>query len=98
MSKTKIITEYDIYTNKKLLINLLKQVFKISNIKFNKIDGLDYAILIINDKEYITYSKVILDQLKNYDFINVVVVLKEHPVSGSNRKYHKLHIVPDELL
>lgn len=96
---TKIKTKYDQHTDKKLLINKVEDIFKIDNIKFGYIDGLKYAILTINDEEYITYSKVILNQLKFNDLKNEPVVLKEFRVNEfSDRKYHILYSVPEELL
>ena len=94
---TKIKTEYDTYTNKKLLINLVEDVFKIDDIEFGRIGGrlkhsLKYAILTINGEEYISYSKVILNQLEIYEVRNIFVVLKEHRRSEfDDRKYHKLY-------
>ena len=96
---TKIKIEYDTYTNKKLLINLVGDIFKIEDIEYGIIDGLKCAILLVNGEYYITYSKVILNQLKNYDVKNISVVLKEHRVNEfSNMKYHKLYPVPEVLL
>ena len=101
---TKLKTEYDKHTNKKLLINLVEDVFKIDDIEFGRTKerlkhSLNYAILTINGNEYITYSKVILNQLEIYDVKNVLVVLKEHRLSEfDNRKYHKLYPVPEDLL
>ena len=100
---TRIKTEYDKHTNKKLLINLVEDVFKIDNIEFGRIKerlkhSLKYAILTINGNEYITYSKVILNQLKSGSFTNVKVVLKEYRVNEfSNMKYHKLYIIGELL-
>ena len=100
---TKIKTEYDPYTNIKLLINLVEDIFKIDNIEFGRTKerlkhSLKYAILTINDNEYITYSKVILNQLKSGSFTNVEVVLKEHRLSEfDDRKYHKLYIIGELL-
>jgi len=101
---TKIKTEYDIYTNKKLLINKVEDIFKIDKVEFDRTKerlkhSLRYAILTINNEEYITYSKVILNQLEFYDFKNVPVVLKEIRVNEfSDKKYHKLFPVPGRLL
>ena len=87
-------TKYDSYTNKKLLINLVDDFFRITNIEFGCIYDLDYAILVVNGDGYITYSKIILRQLKSYDFTNKLVVLKEFPINDFiNRKYHRLYIV-----
>ena len=100
----KIKTEYDVHTNKKLLINLVHEVIKIDNIEFGRTNdrlkhSLRYAILTINGEEYITYSKVILSQLEIYDLKDVYVVLQEHRLSEfDNRKYHKLYPVSEELL
>jgi len=96
---TKIKTEHDTYTNKKLLINLAENIFKIDNIEFGRTKerlkhSLKYAILTIDGEEYITYSKIILNQLKSGNFTNVEVVLKEHRLSEfDDRKYHKLYII-----
>jgi len=96
---TKLKTEYDTYTSKKLLINLVEDVFTIEDIEHGIIDGLKCAILLIDGEYYITYSKVILKQLSKFDYKNVFVVLKEFRVSEfGNRKYHKLYVVPEELL
>ena len=96
---TKIKTKYDNYTNKKLLINKVEDIFKIDNMKFGYVDGLKYAILTIDNEEYITYSKVILKQISKFDYKNVFVVLKEFRVNElSGRKYHMLYCVPEELL
>ena len=101
---TKIKTEYDTYINKKLLINKVEDIFKIDNIEFGRTKerlkhSLKYAILTINNEEYITYSKVILNQLKSGSFTNVKVVLKEYRVNEfSNMKYHKLYSVSEVLL
>ena len=91
---SKIKTEFDRYTDKKLLINLVDDFFRITDIEFDCIYDLDYVILTINEDYYITYSKVILKQLKSYDFINKLVVLKKFSINDFiNRKYHKLYIV-----
>ena len=84
---------YDSYTGIKLLTNLVNKTFKITDINYDKLDFLNwkYAILTINNEEYITYSKVILNQLKSGSFTNVKVVLKEYRVNEfSNMKYHIL--------
>ena len=100
---TRIKTEYDAYTSKKLLINLVEDIFKITDIEFGRTGerlkhSLKYAILTINGNEYITYSKVILNQLKSGGFTNVEVVLKEHRLSEfDDRKYHKLYIIGELL-
>ena len=94
-------TKYDPYTDIKLLTNLTDQIFKITDIKYDKLDFLNwkYAILTINENIYITYSKIILKQLKSDSFTNVEVVLKEYRVNEfSNMKYHKLYPVPEVLL
>jgi hypothetical protein len=96
-------TKYDPYTNKKLLINKVEDIFKIDDIEFGRTKervkhSLKYAILTINGNEYITYSKVILNQLKSGNFNNVEVVLKEHRLSEfDDRKYHKLYIIGELL-
>ena len=95
---TKIKTEYDTYTNKKLLINLVEDIFKIDDIEFGTIYRMPYAILTINDDEYITYSKIILKQLKSDSFTNVEVVLKAFYVNDFiNKKFHKLYIIGELL-
>lgn len=100
----KIKTEYDSYTNKKLLINKVEDIFKIDKVEFGRTKerlkhSLRYAILTINNEEYITYSKVVLNQLEFYDLEDVPVVLKEIRVNEfSDKKYHKLFPVPKELL
>ena len=89
-------TKYDPYTDIKLLTNLTDKTFKISNIKYDKLYFLNwkYALLKINENIYITYSKVIINQLKSAPFINVEVVLKEFRTNEfSNMKYHKLYVV-----
>ena len=91
---TKIKTEYDTYTNKKLLINLVDDFFRIEDIEYGIIDGMPYAILDINNGKYITYSKNILVQLKFFDFINKLVVMKEFSTDEfRTKKYHKLYVV-----
>ena len=95
---TKIKTEYDTYTPKKLLINLVEDIFKITDIEYGSIYRMPYAILTINDDEYITYSKVILKQLKSDSFTNVEVVLKAFYVNDFiNNKYHQLYIIGELL-
>ena len=95
----KIKTEFDRYTDKKLLINLIEDVFKIEDIEYGIINNLKYAILLINGEYYITYSKTILNQLEMYDLRNVHVVLKEFPINEfNNKKYHILYIVPVSLI
>ena len=92
--------KYDPYTNIKLLTNLIDKTFKISKIKYDKLYFLNwkYAILTINENTYITYSKVIINQLKSGSFINVEVVLKEFRTNEfSNMKYHKLYILGELL-
>jgi len=92
--------KYDTYTGIKLLTNLTEQTFKITDIKYDKLDFLNwkYAILTINENTYITYSKVILNQLKSDIFTNVEVVLKEFRTNEfSNMKYHKLYIIGELL-
>ena len=89
-------TKYDTYTDIKLLTNLTEQTFKITDIKYDKLYFLNwkYAILTINENIYITYSKVIIDQLKSYDFINKLVVMKEFSTDEfRTKKYHKLYVV-----
>ena len=85
-------TKYDPYTNIKLLTNLTDKNFKITNIKYDKLDFLNwkYAILTINSNIYITYSKIIIDQLKTTNYINEQVVLKVVESLNSNQKYHIL--------
>ena len=85
-------TNYDPYTDIKLLTNLTDKIFKITDIKYDKLDFLNwkYAILTINNNIYITYSKVIIDQLKTTNFINEQVVLKIVESLNSNQKYHIL--------
>ena len=93
--------KYDPYTDIKLLTNLTDQIFKITDIKYDKLSFLNwkYAILTINENIYITYSKVIINQLKSGCFINVEVVLKEFRTNEfSNMKYHKLYPVSEVLL
>jgi len=93
-------TNYDPYTDIKLLTNLTDKTFKISKIKYDKLYFLNwkYAILAINENIYITYSKIIINQLKTKNFINVQVVLKEFYVNEfTNRKYHKLYIIGELL-
>ena len=92
-------TKHDKYTNKKLLINKVEDIFRIDNIEFGRIDGLKYAILTIDNDEYITYSKVILNQLKNNNnFRNESVVLKEFRTNEfGNKKYHILYVVGNLL-
>jgi hypothetical protein len=93
--------KYDPYTCIKLLTNLTEQTFKITDINYDKLDFLNwkYAILTINENIYITYSKVIINQLKSGSFINVEVVLKEFRTNEfSNMKYHKLYSVSEGLL
>ena len=97
-------TKYDTYTNKKLLINKVEDVFKIDDIKFGRTGerlkhSLKYVILTIDGEEYITYSKVILNQISKFDYKNVFVVLKAFPVNDFiNMKYHRLYVVPEDLL
>ena len=94
----KLKTEYDTYTSKKLLINLVEDIFKITDIEYGKIYKSDYAILTINDDEYITYSKIIIKQLKSGSFTNVEVVLKAFYVNDFiNKKFHKLYIIGELL-
>ena len=85
-------TNYDPDTGIKLLTNLTDKIFKITDIKYDKLDFLNwkYAILTINNNIYITYSKVIIDQLKTTNFINEQVVLKIVESLNSNQKYHIL--------
>ena len=91
---TKIKTEYDSYTKEKLLINLVDDIFRIEDIDSGQIFNLKYAILTVNGEDYITYSKVIIDQLKSYDFINKLVVMKEFSTDEfRTKKYHKLYVV-----
>ena len=85
-------TNYDPYTDIKLLTNLTDKTFKISNINYGKLYFLNwkYALLTINENIYITYSKVIIEQLKSSNFINEQVVLKVVDSLSSNQKYHIL--------
>ena len=85
-------TKYDPYTNIKLLTNLTNQTFKITNIKYDKLDFLNwrYALLTINNDIYITYSKIIINQLKSANYINVQVILKIVESYELPNKYHVL--------
>ena len=104
MEGLKNMTKYDTYTNKKLLINKVEDIFKIDNIEFGRTGerlkhSLKYAILTIDGEEYITYSKVILNQISKFNYKNVFVVLKAFPVNDFiNMKYHRLYVVPEDLL
>ena len=84
--------KYDPYTDIKLFTNLTGKTFKISKIKYDKLYFLNwkYAILTINKNIYITYSKIIINQLKSTNYINVQAVLKEVESLCSNQKYHIL--------
>ena len=83
---------YDPYTDIKLLTNLTDQTFKITNIKYDKLDFLNwrYALLTINNNIYITYSKVIIEQLKSSNYINEQVILKIVESYKHPKKYHVL--------
>ena len=85
-------TKYDPYTDIKLLTNLTDKTFKISNIKYDKLYFLNwkYALLTINENIYITYSKIIINQLKSSNFINVQVILKVVESYELPNKYHVL--------
>ena len=85
-------TKYDPYTNIKLLTNLTNQTFKITNIKYDKLDFLNwkYALLTINNNIYITYSKIIIDQLKTTNYINESVDLTIVESYDRPKKYHVL--------
>ena len=85
-------TNYDPYTDIKLLTNLTDKIFKITDIKYDKLDFLNwkYAILTINSNIYITYSKIIIDQLKTTNYINKQVVLKVVECYDRPKKYHVL--------
>ena len=85
-------TRYDPYTDIKLLTNLTDKAFKITDIKYDKLYFLNwkYAILTINKNLYITYSKVIINQLKSINYINEQVILKKVESLNSNQKYHIL--------
>jgi hypothetical protein len=85
-------TKYDPYTDIKLLTNLTGQTFKISNINHGKLYFLNwkYALLTINNNIYITYSKVIIEQLKSSNFINEQAVLKVVESYDQPKKYHVL--------
>ena len=85
-------TNYDPYTNIKLLTNLTNKTFKISKIKYDKLYFLNwkYAILTINNNIYITYSKIIINQLKSSNYINEKVILKIVESHELPNKYHVL--------
>ena len=85
-------TNYDPYTGIKLLTNLVNKTFKITDINYDKLYFLNwkYALLTINNNIYITYSKIIINQLKSVNYINepvdlVLVESYDHP-----KKYHVL--------
>ena len=85
-------TKYDPYTGIKLLTNLTGQTFKISKIKYDTLYFLNwkYALLTINNNIYITYSKVIIEQLKSSNFINEQAVLKVVESYDYPKSYHVL--------
>ena len=85
-------TNYDPYTGIKLLTNLVNKTFKITDINYDKLYFLNwkYALLAINKNIYITYSKVIIEQLKSSNFINEQVVLKVVESYDYPKKYHVL--------
>ena len=84
--------EYDPYTGIKLLTNLTNQTFKITDIKYDKLDFLNwkYALLTIGENIYITYSKIIIDQLKTTNYINEPVDLVLVESYNYPKKYHVL--------
>jgi hypothetical protein len=85
-------TKYDPYTNIKLLTNLTNQTFKITDIKYDKLGFLNwvYALLTINSNIYITYSKIIIEQLKTTNYINEPVDLTIVESYDRPKKYHVL--------
>ena len=85
-------TKYDPYTDIKLLTNLTNQTFKITDINYGKLYFLNwkYALLTINSNIYITYSKIIINQLKSTNYINEQVVLKIVESDDYSEKYHVL--------
>ena len=85
-------TNYDPYTGIKLLTNLVNKTFKITDINYDKLDFLNwkYALLTINNDIYITYSKVILNQLKSANYINEPVDLVLVESYDRPKKYHVL--------
>ena len=85
--------KYDTYTGIKLLTNLTdKKTFKISKIKYDKLSFLNwkYALLTINKNIYITYSKIIINQLKSANYINEPVDLVLVESYDRPKKYHVL--------
>ena len=85
-------TNYDPYTGIKLLTNLVNKTFKITDINYDKLYFLNwkYALLTINNNIYITYSKIIINQLKSANYINEPVDLVLVESYDYPKKYHVL--------